>query len=107
VGVAIGCGHDATSTPAQVPEQYRSDIASLCDVVARSGADRLEAGGRAFTTATWLAANLKTQESRDYMIRIQPLTGEPKAAALEAEARRVGLEGCALAHEWRAAAARP
>ena len=33
--------------------------------------------------------------------RIQPLTGNDKADALEAEARRVGHDGCALAAEWR------
>jgi hypothetical protein len=104
LGATTGCGHGATGSAAQVPEQYRSDIANLCDVVARSGAEQLGAGARAYTTATWLAANLKTQEARDYMIRIQPLVGEPKATALEAEARRVGLSGCALADAWRAAA---
>jgi hypothetical protein len=34
-------------------------------------------------------------------VRIAPLTGEPKAKALEAEARRVGLGSCALAAAWR------
>jgi hypothetical protein len=97
--LALGCSGGATT--AAVPEPYRADIESLCDVIARSGADQPGAGGRAYATAMWLAANLKTQEAKDYMIRIQPLTGEPKAAALEAEARRVGLSRCALADEWR------
>ncbi|HEY0483381.1 MAG TPA: hypothetical protein VGD37_37930, partial [Kofleriaceae bacterium] len=51
--------------------------------------------------ATWLAEHLETQDAHDYLIRIQPIVGEPKAAALEAEARRAGLPGCALAAEWR------
>ncbi len=84
-----------------VPEAYREDIARLCDVVARSGADQLPAGERTLTVATWLAQHLETQDAHDYLIRIQPLTGEPKAAALETEARRVGLASCALAAEWR------
>ncbi|HEX7840856.1 MAG TPA: hypothetical protein VF469_25435 [Kofleriaceae bacterium] len=84
-----------------VPEAYRQDIARLCDVVARSGADQLPAGERTLTVATWLAQHLETQDAHDYLIRIQPLTGEPKAAALETEARRVGLASCALAAEWR------
>jgi hypothetical protein len=82
-------------------EAYRQDIARLCDVVARSGADQLLAGQRMLTVATWLAEHLETQDAHDYLIRIQPLTGEPKAAALEAEARRVGIASCALAAEWR------
>jgi hypothetical protein len=98
LGVVTGCGRDPA---AKVSEPYRSDIASLCDVVARSGADKLESGGRAYTTAMWLAANLQTQDAKDYLIRIQPLVGEPKADALEAEARRAGLPHCALADEWR------
>ena len=101
LGVITGCGHDASSTAAQAPEQYRSDIANLCDVVARSGADKLPPGERAPTIATWLGGNLRTQEAHDYLIAIQPLVGDPKAAALEAEAARVGLVGCALAAEWR------
>jgi hypothetical protein len=101
-GAVAGCGRDAPRSAA-VAAPYRSDIANLCDVVARSGAEDLPAGDRAVTTAKWLAANLQTQDARDYVIRIQPLTGEPKAAALEAEARRVGLPHCTLADTWRAA----
>lgn len=100
--VLVACGGDA-STARAIAEPYRTDIANLCDVVARSGADQPTAGARTYTTATWLAANLATQEARDYLVRIQPLTGEAKVAALDAEARRVGLGRCALADEWRAA----
>ena len=99
---ALGCQRGAGSTPPAVSEQYRVDIENLCDVVARSGADKLPAGERAPTIATWLGGNLQTRDAHDYLIRIQPLTGEPKAAALEAEAARVGLAHCALADEWRA-----
>ena len=103
LGVAAGCQRGAGSaTP--VSEPYRSDIENLCDSLGRSGADQLPAGERALAIASWLAAHLQTQEAHDYLIRIQPLTGEPKAAALEAEARRVGLPRCALAAEWRVAA---
>ena len=67
----------------------------------RSGADRIDEEARALTIANWLGANLKTDESRKFLVQIQPLVGEPKATALETEARRVGLPGCALAAEWR------
>ena len=105
LGVAAGCQRSAGSTPLPVSEPYRADIENLCDSVARAGADQLPAGGRALAIANWLAAHLQTPEAHDYLIRIQPLAGEPKAAALEAEARRVGLDHCALADEWHAAAA--
>jgi hypothetical protein len=93
----------ATGQPAEAPVTpgYAQDIEKLCDAVKRSGADQLPAGERVMPIANWLAANLTTSESRAFLIRIQPLTGNAKADALEAEARRVGHDGCALAAEWR------
>jgi hypothetical protein len=44
---------------------------------------------------------LQTPESRQFLIKIQPLVGDAKADALEDEAKRVGLSGCALAAQWR------
>ena len=78
---------------------YAKDIEALCDVIARSGAP--DDDSRTMLIANWLAANLTTPESRQFLIKIQPLQGEAKANALEAEAKRVGLSGCALAAEWR------
>jgi hypothetical protein len=82
---------------------YKTDIQMLCDAITLSGADKVPANERMLPVANWLAANLKTPESRQFLVKIQPLVGEPKAAALEAEAKRVGLSGCALAAEWRTA----
>lgn len=104
LAVVVACGRDAARPPPAASELYRSDIASLCDVLIRSGADQMAGGDRTLTTAKWLAANLQTQEARDYLVGIQPLGGEPKAVALDAEARRAGLASCALADEWRRAA---
>jgi len=104
LGVAAGCQRSAGSTPPPESELYRSDIENLCDAVVRSGADQLPAGEHALAIAGWLGTHLQTQEAHKYLVRIQPLVGEPKAAALEAEARRVGLPSCALAAEWRVAA---
>jgi hypothetical protein len=101
LGIAAGCQRGAGSA---VSEPYRADIENLCDAVARSGADQLPVGERALTIANWLAAHLQTPEAHDYLIQIQPLVGEPKAVALEAEARRVGVARCALADEWHVAA---
>ena len=103
--VLAGCQRgESSSEPAPPPvaprsDEYAADIAALCDCVKRSGA--ADDDSRALTIANWLAANLKTPESRKFLVQIQPLAAEPKATALEAEARRVGLPGCALAAEWR------
>jgi hypothetical protein len=103
--VLAGCQRGETSSdPAKTPvappsSDYAADISALCDCVKRSGAAADDS--RALTIANWLAANLKTPESRKFLVQIQPLASEPKATALEAEARRVGLPGCALAAEWR------
>jgi len=99
--VAAGCQRGSGGTAPPVSEPYRADIESLCDSIVRSGADRLPAGERSPVIATWLGGHLQTSEAHEYLVRIQPLVGEPKAAALDAEARRVGLPGCALAASWR------
>jgi len=103
LGVAAGCQRGSGDPPPSLPAPYRSDIENLCNVLAASGADQLAVEERALAIASWLAAHLQTQEAHDYLARIQPLAGEPKAAALEAEARRAGLPRCPLAAEWRVA----
>jgi hypothetical protein len=88
---------------APVTKAFAGDIEKLCDVVRLSGAADDPADDRRLPIAQWLAKNLTTTESRQFLARIQPLVGHEKADALEAEARRVGLAGCALAAEWRQA----
>jgi len=104
----LGCQRGDGDKPAPVASvvaaapgsPYAKDIEALCESVTRSGRqDR--ARGPTLTIANWLAANLTTPESRKFLVQIQPLVGEAKAAALESEAKRVGLAGCALAAEWR------
>jgi len=101
LGVAAGCQRSADHKPPAVPEVYRADIENLCDAVTRSGAAQRPADEHALIIATWLGGQLKTEEAHQYLVRIQPLTGDAKADALEAEAQRVGLARCALAGEWR------
>jgi hypothetical protein len=103
LGLAAGCRGDAGNapTPARVLAPYTSDIENLCDAVVRSGADQLPAGERPLAIAQWLGAHLQTDDAHQYLVKIQPLEGEAKAVALEAEAQRIGLPGCALAAEWR------
>ena len=86
---------------ARVTEAYRTDIATLCDVAKLSGADQAPASDRIPLAAMWLGSHIVTSEAHDYLVAIQPLEGERKAKALEDEAHRVGLPGCALAAEWR------
>lgn len=81
---------------------YAADVEKICNVVARSGGDKQEGADRNYLIATWLGANLTTPESRKFLAKIQPLVGEQKATAIEAEAKRVGLTECPLAAEWRA-----
>jgi len=88
-------------TPAVVDQAYKSDLEKLCDVVARSGGAEVQGHDRMYLVATWLGSNLETQDARKFLARIQPLAGEAKGLALEAEAKRVGLAGCELANEWR------
>jgi hypothetical protein len=106
LGVVAACQRSAGTAPA-VSEAYRLDITTLCDVIARSGADQVPRRERAVRIAIWLGPNLQTAEAHDYLVKIGPLVGEAKAAALEAEAARVGLARCALADEWRAPADSP
>lgn len=96
----------ATATVVQLPRpevtaEYKQDIANLCEAVQKSGADKLPPGDRAPAVAMWLGPNIRTEAGREFLVAIQPLTGETKATALEFEAKRVGLGGCPLAAEWR------
>ena len=97
-------GSTTAAAPAAPPssKEYAGDIEKLCDVVRLSGAESESPADRRLPVANWLAANLTTTESRQFLVQIQPLGSTQKADALDAEARRVGLAGCALAAEWRA-----
>lgn len=103
---ACGKGNDQPAPPNNEPPAsteatYAADVEALCDVIARSNSTELDPNDRMFQIATWLGANLKSSDARKFLAKIQPLDGEAKATALEAEAKRVGLAGCALAAEWR------
>jgi hypothetical protein len=89
----------APAAPAS--KEYAADIEKLCDVVRLAGVEGDRTDDRLLPIANWLAANLTTAESRQFLVRIQPMAGLEKADALDAEARRVGLAGCNLAAEWR------
>ena len=111
--VAAACQSGSSSAPAGKPPEtngiarpyvtdaYRKDIDSLCNVVHLSGADEQPPDARQAIIAMWLGPHITTEDGHKYLIAIQPLHGEAKAAELEAEAHRVGLGGCPLAQEWR------
>jgi hypothetical protein len=100
VAVAAACQSGAPS----VPPAYVQDIAHLCDSVSLAGATDKQGQERQLLVAMWLGKNLETPQAHEFLVRIQPLDGEPKAKALDDEAHRVGLDHCALASEWRTAA---
>lgn len=99
--VIAGCQRGRGETAAPVSPEYREDIAALCDSVRLSGAGSAMAGDRPNLIAMWLAGRPWTKEGHAFLVAVQPLEGDAHAAALEAEAARVGLSGCALAAEWR------
>ena len=100
--VALGACSDNKAPPTVAPASpYAADVESLCEVVKRAGAENHEPNDRMYLIATWLGSNLKTPEARKFLADIQPLVGNAKADALDAEAKRVGLAGCALSAEWR------
>lgn len=88
---------------AQLTDAYKSDITNLCDAVRLSGAESKPKDERWTHVAMWLGPNIKTEEGREFLVATQPLRGDAKVLAFETEAKRVGLDKCALADEWRAA----
>ena len=104
--LVAACGSSSAkdeAPPAPVVAPYVADIDNLCNVIERSGSKDLEPNDKRYKTATWLAANLKTPDGHKFLEKIQPLDRDAKIAALEGEAKRVGLAGCPLAGDWRAA----
>lgn len=87
---------------APLTDAYRADITTLCDVERLSGASEKPADERWTVIAMWLGPQIKTADGHEFLVAIQPLRGEAKALALDTEAKRVGLTGCALAATWRA-----
>jgi hypothetical protein len=101
IAVGGGCGHQDAIT---VDPAYAADIDALCNSLERSGADKLQGNDRKVVSAMWLGKNLTSADARTFLVKIQPLVGDAKAQALDAEAKRVGLAACPLAGVWRAPA---
>jgi hypothetical protein len=84
-----------------IDKAYAEDFGRLCDSMKLSGADQMPKLDRVAPHAKWLGENLKTKAAQLFLVKTQPLKGEEKAAAFEAEAKRLGLPGCAFANEFR------
>jgi hypothetical protein len=92
---------DHRAAAATITPEYKQDIANLCDVLRLSGADQLPESDRLPSIVKWLGPHITTPAGHDFLVKIQPLEGMAKAAALDDEAKRVGLESCPLSDEWR------
>jgi hypothetical protein len=80
---------------------YASDIRKLCNVMTLSGAGSATERQKPLLTAQWLGANIQTKEAHDFMIKVRELDGEARAKAYEDEAKKVGIDDCPIASEWR------
>ena len=105
-----GASPDDTPTPAPDPgpapapkaidPAYLADFENLCHSEQRSGADRDDTGNRTVTIAMWLGENVKTQGGRDFLAKFSRTQPDQKAALLESERARLGLDECPLIATW-------
>jgi hypothetical protein len=98
----VGCQHGGGDAAPKTSDAYRADIAALCDSMQLSGADQMQGDDQRIPTqAMWLGEHVKTPEGRAFMVSLNQLSDAQHAKALDDEAHRVGLAGCALSAEWR------
>jgi hypothetical protein len=97
----VGSCQRGTDAPETAGDLYRTDIVMLCDSLHLSHADQEPKEQQWATQAIWLARATKTEAAHEFFVKIKPLEGNARAQALDDEARRVGLDKCALASEWR------
>jgi hypothetical protein len=91
-----GEGHSAP-----VAKEYARDVERICDAERLSGALEQPEEARQMTIAQWLGPAIETEEAREFLAALTQVTGAAKAERLRDEARRVGLDGCALAASWK------
>jgi hypothetical protein len=80
---------------------YAKDVDKLCNALTLSGAMDQPEEARQLTVAKWLGANLETSEVHTFLVKLQALAPADKVAALDAEAKKVGLAGCPLSKAWQ------
>jgi hypothetical protein len=101
-----GGGTAASTAPVPVlapppSAAYARDIERVCNAERDSGAVDQPEEARQIIVAKWLGAQLETAEVHQLLARIQPMAGPAKGAALDAEARKVGLADCPVARRWK------
>jgi hypothetical protein len=99
---AAGPTRPAPPVPAVVEpgSAYAKDVDKLCNALTLSGAMDQPEEARQLTVAKWLGANLETSEVHTFLVKLQGLAPADKVTALNAEAKKVGLDGCALSKAW-------
>jgi hypothetical protein len=101
--VVLGACQSGSGKPPPVAAGLRADLEQICNAIERSGAGKLEAADRAYMMASWLGANVRSDEGHRFLQDFARL-GTDKAARrklLEDTAARVGLARCPLVDEWR------
>jgi|GEM_PF-2744983 len=88
------------SPEAAADPAYRADFDNICHSESRSGADQQE-GQRHVTIAMWLGSTIKTDRAREFLATLSRTPPADKAALLESERQRLGLDECPLVETWR------
>jgi hypothetical protein len=98
-----GCSSSSGPPPntAYRDTPYGRDVAHICNAQSESGASAEPEETRQLTIARWLPGVLETERAHDFLVTLVPMDAAAKAAALRAEARGVGLDGCDLASAWK------
>jgi hypothetical protein len=77
------------------------DVERICNVLTYAGVADKSANQQLDAILEWLPRNIESEAGREFLGSIGNLEGTAKADALDAGARKVGLQGCPLAAEWR------
>jgi hypothetical protein len=99
--VALTACQKGESHSAPVTTPYAQDIQKICDAERLSGALEQPEGARQMAIAQWLGPAIETDEARTFLASLAQVTGAAKGDRLRDEARRVGLDDCALAASWK------
>lgn len=103
-------GSSGSSAPKQGPpppavvepgSPYAKDVDKLCNAMTLSGAMDQPEDARQLVVAKWLGGNLDTAEIHTFLVKLQPMSPADKVAALDAEAKKVGLADCPLSAAWK------
>jgi hypothetical protein len=81
-----------------IDSEYAKDVDRICNAIKYSGAEGIEdTNERVIKMAEWLKKNLKTPEATKLMQSFASMVPEQRETFLRSEAKKAGLDGCALA----------